>query len=288
LIPQSVSGGGHYDWGSPVQHCVATVTMRFGLQEQAQNSPMKFEEIYAVVGHVPYTSKDHGRYLYDLILRQQMTDILELGIAHGTATCYIAAALQELGRGCVTAVDLIDVDFRPTAEEQLKKTGLDAYAKVVRMKSGYTWFLHDEIARHTTNDVCAEVYDLCIIDGPKNWTIDGAAFFFADKLLRKDGWMIFDDYDWTYASVRRDGDVTDGISHRSLSETELKTPQIREVFQLLVKQHPHYGALKVMNDSWGLAQKTMSPNKHYTIAFERTTKDLLAKVATGLYRRFRW
>jgi predicted O-methyltransferase YrrM len=79
----------------------------------------------------------------------------------------MAAALQELGRGSITAVDLIDVNFQPTAEDQLKKAGLDAYATVTRMKSGYTWFLHDEIARHTKDDKCEEVYDLCIIDGPK-------------------------------------------------------------------------------------------------------------------------
>jgi hypothetical protein len=199
----------------------------------------------------------------------------------------MAAALQELGQGSITAVDLVDVDFQPTTESQLKQNGLEAYVNIHRMKSGYTWFLHDEIARHTKEDQCAEIYDLCIIDGPKNWTIDGAAFFFADKLLRKYGWMIFDDYDWTYASVRREGGVTDGISHRSMSEVELKTPQIREVFQLLVKQHPSYGVLTVMNESWGMAQKTMSAEKKYTVAFERTTKDLLAKVLTGFYRRFR-
>jgi predicted O-methyltransferase YrrM len=222
-----------------------------------------------------------------MILDQKLTSILELGIAHGTATCYMAAALQELGQGSITAVDLVDVDFQPTAESQLKQNGLEVYVNIHRMKSGYTWFLHDEIARHTKENQCAEIYDLCIIDGPKNWTIDGAAFFFADKLLRKYGWMIFDDYDWTYASVRREGGVTDGISHRSMSEVELKTPQIREVFQLLVKQHPSYGVLTVMNESWGMAQKTMSAEKKYTVAFERTTKDLLAKVLTGFYRRFR-
>jgi hypothetical protein len=34
-------------------------------------------------------------------------------------------------------------------------------------------------------------------NGPKNWTIDGAAFFMADKLMKAGGWIIFDDYDWT-------------------------------------------------------------------------------------------
>lgn len=67
----------------------------------------------------------------------------------------------------------------------------------------------------------------------------------------------------------------------------MKTPQIREVFQLLVKQHPNFGTLKVMNESWGLAQKTMTPDKNYTVAFERTTRDLFAKVFTGIYRKIR-
>ena len=30
------------------------------------------------------------------------------------------------------------------AEEQLERTGLARHAKIVRMKTGYTWFLHDE------------------------------------------------------------------------------------------------------------------------------------------------
>src|SRR5437660_723901 len=146
---------------------------------------MKFEEIHSLLRKVPFISKKNARFLYDLILRERLTNILELGIAHGTATCYMAAALQEVGKGSVSSVDLIEVkdSFKPSVEEQLEKTGLSAFAKVIRMQTGYTWFLHDEIARNTKNDVCNEIYDLCIIDGPKNWTIDGAAFFFVDKLL---------------------------------------------------------------------------------------------------------
>ena len=173
---------------------------------------MKFEEISSIVGNIPFISPKNARFLYDLILKENLTNILELGIGHGTATCYIAAALQELGTGTVTAVDLIEVKdtFKPSAEEQLTKTGLTEFAKVIRMQTGYTWFLHDEISKHTKNNVCEEVYDLCIIDGPKNWTIDGAAFFFVDKLLKKNGWLIFDDYNWTYNLQGKKG----GISNR--------------------------------------------------------------------------
>lgn len=253
-----------------------------------QEKEMKFLKIYSIVGSVPFISKKNGRFLYDLILRERLTNILELGIAHGTATCYMAAALQELGEGSITAVDLIEVrdSYRPSAEEQLEKTGLSEFANVIRMQTGYTWFLHGEIVRNTKNNVCNEVYDLCVIDGPKNWTIDGAAFFFVDKLLKKNAWIVFDDYNWTYASVDSRRDSTDGITHRSLSKDEQEIPHIREVFELLVKQHPHYGNLLMLyEDDWALAQKTMSDNKTYNIVYGDTTKDIIAKVIYKVYRK---
>lgn len=139
---------------------------------------MKFDKIYEIVKEVPYINIKNASYLYDLIIREKLTNILELGIAHGTATCYMAAALDELGIGKVTSVDLLEAkaSFRPSPEEQLAKAGLENFVQIVRMQTGYTWFLHDEIKRLTTTDVCKQKYDLCIIDGPKNWNIDGLTF----------------------------------------------------------------------------------------------------------------
>ena len=102
-----------------------------------EETVVKFDEIHSLVGNVPFISKDNARYLYNMIIKGKLTQILELGIAHGTATCYMAAALQELGEGVVTSVDLIEVkdEFAPSAEEQLERTGLATYANVVRMKT---------------------------------------------------------------------------------------------------------------------------------------------------------
>lgn len=251
---------------------------------------MKFEDIHARVGHIPYIAPRDARHLYDMILKERPEHILELGIAHGTATCIMAAALHELGRGTVTAVDLIEVAdaFRPSAEEQLAETGLEGYARVVRMQTGYNWFLHDEIAANTRNGICTPCYDLCIIDGPKNWTIDGAAFFMADKLLRPNGWMVFDDYGWTHDSVSGLRDATDGIAHRDLSREERSTPHIREVFELLVRQHPDYGEFVRFEDGdWAMARKTASGTKTYTLQYRETSRDLLAALARKLVKRLR-
>lgn len=222
---------------------------------------MNLNDVIFNVGNTPYISKSNGSFIYNLIINEKLTNILELGIAHGTATCYMAAALQEMGCGSVTSVDLLETRnaFKPSVEELLKKTGLSNIVTVKRMQTGYTWFLHDEIVRNTEQNLCNQIYDLCIIDGPKNWTIDGAAFFLVDKLLKKNGWIVFDDYNWRYADADLTRTSTDGITHRSLSTEEKDTPQIRDVFELLVKQHPNYGNFMVLNDEWAIAQKTM-PN----------------------------
>jgi predicted O-methyltransferase YrrM len=225
---------------------------------------MHWEDIHEIVAGVPFIKTSNAKLLYDLVLAERPARILELGIAHGTATCYLAAALDELGAGSITAVDLIDASFEPSAEQQIRTARLDTYVGIVRMQSSYTWFLHDEIARNTRDGMCRPVYDLCIIDGPKNWTIDGAAFFLVDKLLRPGGWIIFDDYDWTYEDAQRRRDATDGITHRTLSIDERRTPHVREIFELLVRQHPSYANF-VRRGDWALAQKVAAETKTYTI-----------------------
>ena len=249
---------------------------------------MKFKEISRSVEGVPFISTRKARYLYSLIERQGIANVLELGIGHGAATCYIAAALDELGGGKVTAVDLREPhdDFDPTAEELVARSGLEEYVDIVRMETGYTWFLHDMIARQTTGIECEPCYDLCIIDGPKNWTIDGAAFFMVDKLLVDGGRIIFDDYNWTYAEADTRRDATDGITHRRLSDAELTTSHIKEVVDLLVTPHPDYSRVTVLdNGEWVLAEKSVgAPRK--SVEFDRmiSLEEMVARAAT-LFRR---
>lgn len=246
---------------------------------------MKFAEIQQMVGSVPFISPEHGRDLYERIVRDRPEEILELGIAHGTATCYMAAALDEIGAGRITAVDLTDADFHPSAEEQLEACGLSRYAEVVRMRTGYPWFLHDEIRRQTHCGHCRPKFDLAIIDGPKNWTIDGCAFFLVDKLLKPGGWIIFDDYGWTYAGANGSRAATDGITHRSLSEAERTTPHIREVFELLVVPHGNYSRFLLEDHrDWAMAQKIRGGEKSYTVQYRAEYSDLLGWTA-ALARR---
>jgi predicted O-methyltransferase YrrM len=252
---------------------------------------MEFNYVANIVDKVPYISKTNANYIYDFIIENKIQNILELGIAHGTATCYMAAALNKLGAGKITAVDLQSVakDFKPSCEEQLKKCNLERYVEVHRMKTGYNWFLHNKIKENSINNKCEEEYDLCIIDGPKNWIIDSSAFFLVDKLLKKGGFIIFDDYAWTYENANNKRDSTDGINHNSLSDDELKLPHIKEIFDLLVKQHPNYSNFKVFSDKqWCMAQKISSEKKIEILEYDYFNSEdniQLSKKISKLYNQ---
>lgn len=222
---------------------------------------MTFEKIRQIVGDTPYTPPQDGKLLYEHVLKTRPGKVLELGFAHGVASAYIAAALDEIGAGELHAVDLLsEKDARnPSIEQIMATAGLERHVKVYREHTSYTWFLKKQIEAQTTNHVCAPMYDLAFIDGPKNWTIDGMAFFCVDKLLKKEGWILFDDMDWYYGSYNRE--ALDGLTIRQMSEDEIMTPQIRAVFDLCVMQHPDYSNFLIMDNGWGWAQKIASDSK---------------------------
>jgi predicted O-methyltransferase YrrM len=255
---------------------------------------VKFEAVQAKVAGIPYIGGRNARILYDWIIEHELRDCLELGFAHGVASCYMAAALDELGHGHLTSVDLLAAQEwqNPSIEELLERCGLSSRVTVIREHSGYNWYLHDAIQRQTTKDGCAPCFDFCIIDGPKNWTIDGLAFFLVDKLLRPGAWILFDDYQWTYAESAKGEDSLDGLSLRNLSEAELTTPHVQEIFHLLVMQHPNYGNFRVQSlhsaQEWPWAQKIPEcQTREFVVEHRETYRDLISSVALRLRRRLR-
>ncbi len=220
---------------------------------------MKLRQVHELLDGVPYITRQYGTLLYEHILRHKPEECLELGFAHGKSSCYIAAALDELGRGHLTSVDLDSSrDREPNLEGLLERCGLTRYVTIAREPNSYTWFLKKKIQQRSASGVCEPLYDFCFIDGPKSWTIDGCAFLCVDKLLRQDGWLLFDDVDWTYAGYEKatGKTATDGIDHRELSEEEKEEAQIQQLFNLVVMQHPDYSEFRVIDGKWAFARKT--------------------------------
>lgn len=243
---------------------------------------MKFDNIAKTVENIPYTQKERGHILFNYILKYQPQHCLELGFAHGVASCYIAAALEENQSGTLTTVDLLSSkNLQPNIEELLAKANLLSYVDIHREKNSYTWFLKKEIEKNTLNYSCSPKYDLCFIDGPKNWTIDGCSFFLVDKLLNENGYIIFDDYNWTYDEYSKS--EIDGLSIREMSDDQIQSPNIQLIFQLLVMQHPNYSNF-VIDDDWAWAQKVRSGTKTLRIESTQSFKYKLIKKMRSLKR----
>jgi predicted O-methyltransferase YrrM len=229
---------------------------------------VKFEAVRAVLKDTPYMGVDEGWELYNFVLRNRPRRCLELGHAHGASSLYIAAALDEVGEGHLDSVDLLgSADRVPNIETLFAEAGLTHYLSVYRETNSYTWFLKRKIEERSSQGNCEPCYDFCFVDGCKNWTIDGLAFFLVEKLLREDGWILFDDYRWTYARHQHKPE-NDGITTRSLSAEEMEKAHVELIFHLLVMQHASFSNFVLQDGAWAWAQKQARGSK----VLEETSK----------------
>jgi predicted O-methyltransferase YrrM len=204
-------------------------------------------QLTAIVRDTPHMTAAQGERITSFILENQISDILELGFRHGVSTAYMATALAQTGNGRIVTVDLTSAkDNQPNIEDLLGRIGERDRVEVFYEPTSYTW----RLMRLLREDPSPR-FDLCYIDGAHDWFVDGFAFFLVDRLLRPGGWIIFDDLDWTYAG-------SPALAHtervRQMPEDERTAPQVRLVYDILVKTHPHYHNF-LEEGEWAFAQK---------------------------------
>ena len=223
---------------------------------------MKLTEALTRTRGIPFIDESKRTELYEFVLGNKPKKILELGFAHGVSTCIMAAALDELpGHGTISTIDILPArewqDKLMSIEKLSSIMNLDKYIQVFREKKSYTWWLKKELERKKA-DRTWQPYDFIFIDGAHNWTIDTAAFFLCEKILRTGGWILFDDLKYSYCKmIERDGRIeTAGVSHYDMSDDELKEPAVGQIFELLVIDHEHLGEFRYsQNSDWGWARK---------------------------------
>jgi predicted O-methyltransferase YrrM len=203
---------------------------------------MNLIKVKQVVEDLPYMTLKKAQVMGDFIHKQSISNILELGFYHGVSTCYMAAALKGIDRGSIVSIDLESAQKRqPNIEELLEKCGYLDTVEFYYEPVSYNWRLMKLI------EAQERTFDLCYLDGGHDWYNTGLAFFLVDKLLRPGGWIIFDDLDWTMEHIEAKWALRK-------PEEERITPQVRKVWELLVKTHPHYSNFYEQG-GWGYAQK---------------------------------
>lgn len=242
---------------------------------------MDFATVAAAVEHVgqPRITVAQGRLIYDHVRSTGPEHVLELGTARGVSAAFIAAALEANGRGELTTVDSSQIPWRdPTAQELLRAAGLLHRVTIDRSYSTYTWFLKEQIETQSDDHGnCEPLYDFCFLDGQKNWTVDGAAVFLIEKLLRPGGWLLLDDLGWTYAP--RTSGRHYWIDIAELSDRERTEPHLRAVFDLIVAQHPSFTELRIEDEWFGWARKAPGEPRRLSIS---TTRSLTSYALAGM------
>ena len=232
---------------------------------------MNFTKVAEIVSDIPHMTKKQGEIVYSLVKNSDITNILELGFAHGTSTCYMAAALEEKGKGKITSIDRKDAKNRqPNVFELLEKTKLDKYINLVFANKTYNWELMKLIELNTKNNICQPVFDFCFLDGSHNFEIDCAAFFLADKLIKPGGYLLLDDLFWSYENSASLKD-TDFV--KQMDEDERKLPHVKKIFDLVVMQHPDYTDFRV-EGSWAWARKKTDKKNNININIDSVYSNL--------------
>lgn len=216
---------------------------------------MKFDDVYAPLEDLPCTEKTQCRVLYDWILEMRPSECLELGFLYGKTSCVIAAALDEIGAGHLTSMDLEMVRHHqgnPNIEDNLAKVGLTRWVTPVFSQVSYTWELKKEIEAQSRNGgVCEPKYDFVFMDGAHFWETDGCTFFLVMKLLKPGGWILFDDYMW---SVEKSDWWHQSPEMKDKPEDFRKACQVERIVTLLVSQHPDIESV-LIRDNWAWAKK---------------------------------
>lgn len=208
---------------------------------------LDLQAVKAVVGDTPHMHLAQAERLTDFIAEKGIREVLELGFAHGVSTCYMAAALSHLGGGHILTIDREAARERsPNIEQLLEQLGERDRVTVSYEPSSYTWRLMKMLEEDPRPR-----FDFCYLDGAHTWAVDGFAFLLVDRLLKPGGWIIFDDLNWSHD---RSPMLANSELLNEIPAEERSTPQVRKVYELLVKPHPAYH--NFMEDhGWAYAQK---------------------------------
>lgn len=207
---------------------------------------MKPIDVKAIVKDVPYMTLTKGQYVYDFIVKNDLKNMLELGFCSGVSSTYYAGAAQDIN-GSLIAMDRVAAKTKQhNIENFLKLADLEKYVTIYYEPMSYTWRLMKFLQEGK-----AETFDFVYIDGTHTWDGAGFDFFLATKLLKKNGWVLFDDLLWSI-----NGSPTHPNKDR-YPEDYRSANQVGLVYELLVKTDNRYSNFFVPNEikTWGFAQK---------------------------------
>jgi predicted O-methyltransferase YrrM len=135
---------------------------------------------------VPGVKRSEGMALYELIRTRGAKETLEVGMAIGLSSLFMCQAHKDNGGGRHTAVDPRQgEEYRFIGVKNVERAGLAPYLRFLHAPS-------DEALPRLASE--GEQFDLIFIDGKHLFDFVLVDFYYADKLVRPGGCVVFHDY----------------------------------------------------------------------------------------------
>jgi predicted O-methyltransferase YrrM len=135
-----------------------------------------------------YIPRDEGDYLYSLVRCLQPEVVVEVGMANGLSTLFIAQGLFDNAHGRHIAIDPFQFsDWGGAGIEQLRMAGLEHLVELVEKPSHHALPELEQAGVHA---------QLIFIDGNHLFDYVLTDFLSADRILDVGGLIAFDDADW--------------------------------------------------------------------------------------------
>lgn len=129
--------------------------------------------------------EQEGMFLYNTVRRNGFKRCLEIGMAFGISSMFMAKALQMNGGKRLVSIDPYQkTQWHNAARLSLKRLGLNKWSKVIEKKS-------DEALPYLRTK--KKSFDLIFIDGWHTFDATLIDFYFSNLLLKKGGIIVIDD-----------------------------------------------------------------------------------------------
>lgn len=158
----------------------------------------------------------------------------EFGVGVGATTLEVAKILNNDG-------ELHIFDFDDSVHElhrdlfELGYTNVVPHGNTEKYWDSYHWNVAQMLRAGDH-----ERFDLIYIDGAHTYLHDALLFFMADRLLKVRGFLIFDDWNWSYSISQYMKDVR----HNYMTEDQIESNQIGFLLETLVETHLAYETVR--------------------------------------------
>ncbi len=175
-----------------------------------------------------------NRETLDFLATTRSRTIAEIGVEWGSTSEGILRWLAGDG-----TLHLFDYEDRiESVVETLRRSGFSnivPHANSRRTLDSYNWELMKLLKESS-----APLFDYVYLDGAHTWAIDALAFYLVDLLLKRGGYIDFDDYDWTISASPTVNPIVFPAMKRLYTEEQMATAQVKLIVDLLVRRGGKY------------------------------------------------